>query len=629
MFVFCAYLLSAQTVILSENFQSASGSTPPNGWTRTQATGSNGWKFGSSLGSQYWTVPAHTIYAASNDDDCNCNMSVDFLISPVIDLSAYTGAVLTFQAFFTGDYNSTAYVKVSTNGGSSWTAVNTLSGSGSWQSISVNLSSYIGQSNVKIAFHHNDNADWASGFAVDDVQLIQPLEYDLEMLEITTGEYQQVGSFNITGTIQNNGGQTINTADINWQIDGGAVNTYSASSLNILPTATKAFTHNIQATLNTIGTYQLKVWVSNPNGNADMKNTNDTLSKTINTLTSIPPKKVVVEEATGAWCGYCPDGAVKLMQVLQTYPDDAIGLAIHNGDGMAFTNGNTVNTAYISGFPSGLVDRYKFSDAASVEQDRGEWLARVGERLNQIVPVSVSLTNAYNPTTRALTVDVAAEFFGNTQGDIRLNCLIVEDSVSGTGSQYNQVNYYNTTAGHPMYGLGDPINGYQHRHVLRAMLGGSWGTYNSIPASVNAGQIITKTYTTTLTSTWNASRIKLVAIVQKYNSNSSLREILNASEHDLTIVTGMESLSNNVVWSVYPNPFYNITNVYYALENDSDVNISVYDNTGKLVYNKNNGKMPAGNHFTDIDGSDWSAGMYLIQIRAGESLFSKKIILNK
>ena len=628
-FVYVAFILNAQTVILSENFQSASGSTPPTGWTRTQATGSNGWKFGTSLGSQYWVVPAHTVYAASNDDDCNCDMSQDFLISPVLNLTSYSSVILTFQAFFTGEYSSTAYVKVSTNGGTSWTTASTLSPSGLWQSVSVNLTAYAGQSNVKIAFYHNDNADWASGFAIDDVSIIQPMDYDLAMLEISTNEFQQVGSFDVTGVIQNNGGQTINTADLNWQIDGGAVNTYNASSLNITPTSTKAFTHNIQATLGVIGTYQLKVWVSNPNGNADMLNTNDTLSKTINTLSTIPTKKVVIEEATGAWCGYCPDGAVKLMQILQAYPDDAIGYAIHNGDGMAFTNGNTINTAYISGFPSGLVDRFKFADASSVEQDRGEWMTRVGERLSHIVPVSIDLTNSYNPTTRALTVNVTAEFFGNSQGDIRLNCIIVEDSVSGSGSQYDQVNYYNTTASHPMYGLGDPILGYQHRHVLRSLLGGSWGTAGIISSSVSAGQTFTKTYTTTLTSTWNASRIKLVALVQRYNANSDSREILNASEHELTIVTGMENITNNVIWSVYPNPFYNITNVSYVLENESDVNISVYDNTGKLVYNQINGKMSAGNHFTDIDGSEWSAGMYLIQIRAGESVFSKKIILNK
>lgn len=629
MLVFSTLLLNAQTVILSQNFETATGSTPPTGWTRTQASGSNGWKFGNNLGSQYWAIPSHTKYAASNDDDCNCNMSQDMLISPVIDLTSYTSVILTFQAFFTGEYSSVATVEVSTNGGTTWTVANTLTASGLWQSVNVNLSSYIGQSNFKIAFHHDDNADWASGFAIDDVQLVQPLAYDLKMAEISTEEYQLIGNFDITGIIQNNGGQTVNTADINWQIDGGTINTYSATSLNIIPTASKSFTHNIQATLSTLGTFQLKAWVSNPNGNSDLLNTNDTLTKTINTLSTIPTKKVVVEEATGAWCGYCPDGAIRLMDILATYPFEAIGLAIHNGDGMDFANGNTVNTAYISGFPSGLVDRYKFPDASTVEQDRGAWMSRVGERLSQIVPVSVSLINSYNPTTRALSITVTADFVGNSQGDIRLNCFIVEDSVSGTGADYNQVNYYDGEAGHPMYGLGDPIVGYKHRHVLRAMLGTSWGSASSIPSSVTAGQSFSKTYTTTLTSTWNANRIKLVAIVQKYNSNSSKREILNASEHDLTNVTGISQISNNIIWSVYPNPFYNITNVSYFLENETDVNINVFDNTGKLVFNKNNGRMSAGSYFADIDGSDWSSGIYLISIKAGESIFSKKIILNK
>lgn len=623
-----ASTIFAQTTILSENFETATGSTPPTGWTRTQASGSNGWMFGASLGSQYFAIPAHTVYAASNDDECNCNSSQDYLISPALNLSTYSSAILTFSAFFNGDYGSLGYVKVSTNNGATWTTVHTMVGTGSWQNVNVNLSNYVGQSSVKVAFHHNDGSDWASGFAIDDVLIVEPLNYDAAVAAITTANYQQVGMVDVKGTITNLGGQALTTVTVNWQIDNGSVNSQTLTGLNIAPTSSYNFTHNVQANLSTVGTYNLKIWTSQPNGNNDQNNTNDTLQTTIYTLSSIPEKHVLVEEATGAWCGYCPDGAVKLLALLQSNPK-AVGVAIHNGDGMAFTNGNTVNSTFISGYPSGLVDRYKFAGEGTVEIDRTKWATKATERLTHIVPVSISATNTFNPTTRALSVDVTAEFVGNASGDIRLNLMIVEDSVSGTGSQYDQVSYYNTTAGHPMQGLGNPIVGYKHRHVLRAIQGGSWGSVGSIPSTVTAGQTYSKNYSTTIPTSWNYNRVTIVAVVQKYNTDKEQREILNVREYHLNVVTDVNELNNNLIWNVYPNPFYDIAYVNYTVENPTDVKMYVYDNLGKLVYEKDFGFQSIGNYYTDFNATDLESGLYIVKMQTGNNYHTKRIILNK
>ena len=39
------------------------------------------------------------------------------------------------------------------------------------------------------------------------------------------------------------------------------------------------------------------------------------------------------EEATGAWCGYCPAGMVMMENIKKTYPADrCIPIAVHQGD---------------------------------------------------------------------------------------------------------------------------------------------------------------------------------------------------------------------------------------------------------------------------------------------------------
>ena len=135
---------------------------------------SNGWTFGlaDSLEGAYWNIPDNGTFAVSNDDLCNCDMFEDRLISPPFNLDSISGILsLSFDAYFTGDYGSSAFVDISLDGGNTWTEIFALSGDIIWQNIDLDLSSYIGESILQIAFRHSDSHLWASGFAIDNVSL--------------------------------------------------------------------------------------------------------------------------------------------------------------------------------------------------------------------------------------------------------------------------------------------------------------------------------------------------------------------------------------------------------------------------------------------------------------------------
>ena len=51
-------------------------------------------------------------------------------------------------------------------------------------------------------------------------------------------------------------------------------------------------------------------------------------------------RRMVVEEGTGAWCGWCVKGIVGLRYMNATYPDQFIGIAVHNGDMYTVNNYN-------------------------------------------------------------------------------------------------------------------------------------------------------------------------------------------------------------------------------------------------------------------------------------------------
>ena len=43
-------------------------------------------------------------------------------------------------------------------------------------------------------------------------------------------------------------------------------------------------------------------------------------------------RKIVVEKGTGTWCGYCPRGILGFRAMYEKYPDNFIGIAVHDDD---------------------------------------------------------------------------------------------------------------------------------------------------------------------------------------------------------------------------------------------------------------------------------------------------------
>ena len=635
-FVFClGQSLSAQTSIISQDFESGA---LPAGWSRSQTAGSDGWEFGinTALQSQYYPIPAHTKFAAANDDDCNCTANADYLITPVMNLTTYTSVLLDFEYQQPGNYGSTGHIRVTTNGGTNWSLVSTVATSATWVPVTINLSAYAGMNNVQVGFHHNDNGQWADGFAIDDVEIYAPMALDGALDQITMNDFLATGSSNVTGVIQNLGANTITSLDLHYNINGGSTYTQNLTGLSIATAATYNFTHSTPANLATAGLYTINVWFDNVNGGTDGNAANNSLSKDVSVLSQIPAKNAILEDHTGAWCQFCPDGTVQMGTVLNNHAN-AIGVAVHNGDAMVIAAGTTIQNAYIGGYPSGIIDHFKFESEADVEINRGLWNAKMGERLAMIVPVSVSLQNfTYQPGTRTIDVDVVANFYGTLSGDLRFNFWIVEDSVTGTGNGYNQVNYYNTQTGHPMFGLGNPIIGFVHDHTLRAAQDGAWGGAGVIPGTVNDGSSYTKHYTVVLPGNWNTDHIKVIGMVQRYSADPTDRQIYNAMEADLSTASPVgiaDPAAFAEVMGVFPNPFSEKVAIQFNLKNNSNVTAEVYDIYGKRVATLAYGQMGAGINTVYWNGDSAngpaSNGVYMVQLSSEGQKVTQKVVLQR
>jgi len=530
------------TVLLAEDFESA---VPPTGWTRTQQVPSVGWEFGTDLGSSYFVIPAHTRYAASNDDahdDSNHTLndaSADRLITPVINLSGFSGQAvrLKFAYLQSGAYGSIGTVEVSLNGGAfaQIAQVPSLAPVEQWSTQNLSLSAYVGQSNVRIAFRHNDGGNWADGFAIDDVLIETVPARDAAMVGIGGPAYIATGVSPVFARISNQGGDFINSLGYAYSVDGGTVQSATVSPPGGIPPGTEVELELLGYNFATSGDHIVQLMVTSVNGGADQNSANDEAQGVVRVLSQVPQKRVVLEQHTGSWCGWCPDGTVVFEQA-QGLGSAVIGVSIHNGDAMATAEGDQVANAFTSAYPTGTVDRTPAEGTTEVIMSRGSWLANVSQRLQAVVPASVQLLNvSYDAGIRQITATTQAAFYGSDGGDLRLNLWVVEDGVTGANSGYNQVNYLDSEVGHPFFGAGNPIVGFVHDGVVRAMLGGAWGTAGVIPMSVADGGTYSTTYQYTLGPDQIPERIRLVGVLSRYGAGIDQREIINATQQRLLI----------------------------------------------------------------------------------------------
>ncbi len=420
---------------------------------------------------------------------------------------------------------------------------------------------------------------------------------------------------------------------MNWSIDNGAtVNTTTLTGLNLAPLASTSFTHSVPLVAANAGNYtNLKVWTSLASPKIDGNNTNDTLAYQIfvnngNTV----PRKVLFEEYTTAVCQFCPDGAVVADAMLAQNPN-IIGVGVHACFG---TDGMTTGEASIlcnnlgnGSAPSGMVDRKVYPGDATAAFSRGLWQSRANAKVLEGSPVGLTVSGTFQPGATYATINISASFVDYPlPGNINVSLIVVEDSVVGSGSGYNQVNAYNTQAGHPYFGAGNPIVGFVHRHVLRDILPATFGDPNVIPSNITLNTAYNKTIFVPINS-WDPAQMSVVAIVNYAGPGIENYEVLNAEEIKLeALPTGLEETTSQVNFiEVSPNPTADYAYVKFDLKKNSKVQMNVYDLRGKLVQSEDFGKLSSGKQQAIVNANALENGFYFVTLQVGEEQISRKI----
>lgn len=250
--------------------------------------------------------------------------------------------------------------------------------------------------------------------------------------------------------------------------------------------------------------------------------------------TSPENKNVVLEEFTGIYCQFCPDGHKIANDIASNNPGDVFLLNIHTG-GYANPSGgdpdyrtgfgsDLVNQASLTGYPAGTVNRHYFSQYNQdngTAMSRGDWEDASNIILGQSSYANVALEGTVNVQTRELTVDVEVYFTSDGANTNNLNVALLQDSILGP-----------QTAAPAYYPAHVNEHGeYLHMHMLRHFLTGQWGEQIS---NTTSGNLEAKQYTYTLPQDINGVPLELGDLEIVAYLDTGQQEVITGNDGPIT-----------------------------------------------------------------------------------------------
>lgn len=240
------------------------------------------------------------------------------------------------------------------------------------------------------------------------------------------------------------------------------------------------------------------------------------------TTTDQVVRKVLIEEFTGHRCVNCPSGHLIVDELLEEYGDTVISIAIHSGflstptsspfeADYRTTAGDDITSNYnVQLYPAALINRAE----QGTTYDMDSWKSTVRSLLYQDATLSIDITPSYNEG--ASTLDATIDITMLTAGSDNLNiCVFVTESGIVSAQSNNDTNISED----------DVILDYEHNHMLRGSMNGSWGELIT-NAEYAVNDEFTFTYEGFDASGMNADNMSIVAFV----FNQQTHEVLQAEE---------------------------------------------------------------------------------------------------
>ena len=218
---------------------------------------------------------------------------------------------------------------------------------------------------------------------------------------------------------------------------------------------------------------------------------------------------VVLEEGTGTWCGYCPDAANAIHQLLEEGADLA-PIAYHNGDSYANAAASSrINYYNITGFPTSVFDGVeKVVGGGSVYS---AYNAKYNLRKGILSSYTIATTGVCAGFSHYEIETTLTKVAESDASNIKLHVALVENHIEESWMGQDELN-----------------------HVERLMIPNQYGT--DIDFTDNDTQVINFNFD--LEEGWDYENCELVIFLQ----DNSTKEVLQGKKIALTTIPGDSEL---------------------------------------------------------------------------------------
>lgn len=347
----------------------------------------------------------------------------------------------------------------------------------------------------------------------------------------------------------------------------------------------------------------------------------------------LPERKIVFEEGTGMWCGYCPMGTVAIEKMIQKYPDSFIAIAVHTNDPLEVADYTELN---FDAYPTGIINRlHKLKPMVQRGTNSKDSYYTIGQggvetfylnEINKISPASIEINAAYIEQDKLIEIECSTNFAIKLPGkNYRLAFVMIENEVQ-KDSYYQYNNYAGSSA--DMGGFEkkkQKISGNEihFNEVARCIAENTKDLEGSIPDEISPNVPYVYTYTMETPETIiNPNNTELIALLIDQQTG----EIINADKTHL-ISTSIQSKSIQDI-ILAGAILQGECTVQLNVPEAGALNISVSDMNGRIL-NTYKGYSQAGSQVFRFPCQVVSPGIYFLHIQTGKNEQYIKVCVTK
>ena len=433
---------------------------------------------------------------------------------------------------------------------------------------------------------------------------------NLVATSLNVADYLVLGQapFTVAATYLNGGSNAVTSATLNYKVNNGATVSGAASGVNIASTATGTLTHPTAWTPAATGTYTVKFWTSNPNGQADAAPQNDTVTKQVIVVGSIAVRKPLIEVFSSSTCAPCAPANATFKTLMDNQPAGDYNYIKYQmswpgtGDPYYTAEAGSKRTLYgVNSVPNAQID--------------GGWNGHAGQITQTIlnnykaVPAFVNLSGFYTVDAAAQKVDMQIDMtpLVSTSKSLSLQVAIYEKSTTQNVKSNGETVFYK---------------------VMKKMVPDANGTVLSgLAANVAQSKTLSYTFNGAYTLPANASAPVNHATAHTVEDFTDLgvlvwiqdmatKEIYQSANLTSSGVSVEENALN--AFSVAPNPAQNT--VAFQFGDRTEGSFRVLNTLGQVVFAGNlNGENTA-----TLNVTDWNNGLYVVEFTNGTEQSSQR-----